>query len=234
MELTEAVPWGRLASEYISMFSLTPQDMTRRILDCAGGPSSFTSELTKQGKQAVSCDPLYEFTVKEISQRIEATYLKMTALNEANKDNFLWDRYGSPAQLGQIRMRAMRWFLDDHPEGKELGRYVTGELPSLPFATGSFDLALCSHFLFTYSEQFTAEFHVQSVVEMARVAGEVRVFPLLTAFTGELSPHLPVVMEALREQGCSVEVCAVPYEFQKGGNRMLIVTTNTKEKKADG
>ncbi len=228
MQLTEAVPWGRLASEYISMFSLTPQDMNGRILDCGGGPSSFTSELTKQGRRVTSCDPLYQFTSEEIRQRIEETYVKMTALNEANKDNFRWDMYGSPAQLGQTRMRAMRLFLDDYSQGQEQRRYVTGELPCLPFPCGSFDLALCSHFLFTYSEQFTAEFHVQSIIEMARVAHEARIFPLLTAFTGELSPHLPAVMEALREQGCSVEVCPVAYEFQKRGNRMLCVATGSR------
>ena len=222
MQLTEAVPWGRLASEYINMFALMPQDMKRRILDCAGGPSSFTSELTKQGKQVVSCDPLYQFTVEEIREQIDATYPRMNALNEANRDNFLWDMYGSPAQLGQTRMRAMRLFLDDYLEGKEQGRYITGELPLLPFASGSFDLALCSHFLFTYSEQFATEFHVQSVVEMARVASEVRVFPLLNAFSGEVSPHLPIVMEALRDRGCSVDIRPVAYEFQKGGNKMLI------------
>ena len=60
---------------------------------------------------------------------------------------------------------------------------------------------------------------------MARVASsELRVFPLLTAFSGELSPHLPAVMEALREQGCSVEIRPVAYEFQKGGNKMLVAT----------
>jgi hypothetical protein len=225
MHLEEAVPWGRLASEYISMFALTPHDMNGRMLDCAGGPSSFTSELTRQGKQVVSCDPLYQFTAEEISQRIDETYIRMTALNEANRDNFLWDMYGSPEKLGKIRMRAMRLFLDDYPEGKVHGRYIAGELPCLPFPSGSFALVLCSHFLFTYSEQFTTEFHVQSVIEMARVAQEVRIFPLLTAFDGQLSSHLPVVMEHLREQGCSVEVCPVAYEFQKGGNKMLRVVT---------
>jgi hypothetical protein len=224
LQLTEAVPWGRLASEYINMFALTPQDMKGHILDCAGGPSSFTSELTRQGRQVTSCDPLYQFTLEEIQQRIDAVYPRMTALNESNRDNFLWEMYGSPAQLGQIRMRAMRLFLDDYLEGREQGRYVTGELPCLPFPSCSFDLALSSHFLFTYSEQFTTAFHVESVLEMARVAGEVRVFPLLTAFSGEVSPHLPAVMEALRDQGCSVEVRPVNYEFQKGGNKMLIVT----------
>ena len=105
---------------------------------------------------------------------------------------------------------------------------MVGELPCLPFPSGSFDLALCSHFLFTYSEQFTTEFHVQSLLELARVADEVRVFPLLTAFSGELSPHLPVVMEALREQDCSVEICPVAYEFQKGSNKMLRVASSSR------
>ena len=120
-------------------------------------------------------------------------------------------------------MRAMRLFLDDYPAGKEAGRYVTGEMPDLPFAPDSFDLALCSHFLFTYSEQFSTAFHVESVLGMARIAAEVRVFPLLTAFSGEVSPHLPAVMEAMREEGCSVEVRPVNYEFQKGGDKMLVV-----------
>ena len=224
MQLQEVMPWGRLASEYLSLFALTPQDMNGRILDCAGGPSSFTAELTAQGKQVVSCDPLYQYSVEEISARIDETYPKMLALNEANRQNFRWEDFISPTQLGQMRMRAMRLFLDDFPDGKEKGRYVTGELPCLPFPDKSFDLALCSHFLFTYSEHFSTEFHVESLMEMARVAGEVRVFPLMTAFSGELSPHLPVVMEELREQGLAVEVRQVGYEFQRGGNRMLLVS----------
>ena len=223
LKLTEAVPWGRLASEYMRMFALTPQDLNRRILDCGGGPSSFTAEMTAQGKQVVSCDPLYQFTSEEIRQRIDETYPRITALTEASRDNFLWHDYGSPAQLGQIRMRAMRLFLDDYPAGKEQGRYFTGELPELPVPSGHFELALCSHFLFTYSEQFTEHFHVAALVEMLRVAKEVRVFPLLTAFSGDLSPHLSPVMEQLRRLGCAVEVRPVEYEFQRGGNKMLCV-----------
>src|SRR5690242_3154183 len=99
MRLTEAVPWGRLASEYIRMFALTPQDRDGRILDCGGGPSSFTAEMTQQGRQALSCDPLYAFSREEIQRRIDETAPRMTALNEANQDHFRWDDYGSPAQL---------------------------------------------------------------------------------------------------------------------------------------
>src|ERR1043165_5153236 len=100
LHLEEVVPWGRLASEYLGMFALTPHDMNGRLLDCAGGPSSFTSEMARQGKRIVSCDPLYAFTSEEIRTRIEETYPKMMTLNEANKAQFRWEEFGSPAQLG--------------------------------------------------------------------------------------------------------------------------------------
>lgn len=96
LHLENVVPWGRSAREYIAMFALTPNDLNRCILDCAAGPSSFTAEMTQQGKQVVACDPLYRFSSEEIQRRIDETYPKMTALNEAHKDNFRWDEFGSP------------------------------------------------------------------------------------------------------------------------------------------
>ena len=72
----------------------------------------------------------------------------------------------------------MEVFLRDFERGKTEGRYLPQELPKLPFADGEFDLALCSHLLFTYSGQLSADFHAQAVMEMCRVAKEVRIFPL--------------------------------------------------------
>ena len=224
MKLENVVPWGRSASEYIAMFDLKPQDLEGRILDCGGGPSSFTAEMTRQGNKAISCDPLYAFSTEEIKNKITETYPRMLALNEVNKDNFVWNRYGSPKQLAEARLRTMDVFLEDYEEGRQQGRYVIGELPSLPFADNSFDLALCSHLLFTYTKQFSEKFHIESILEMARVARQVRVFPILTAFAGEVSPHLPLLRESLVSQGFMVYVHTVGYEFQKGGNQMLMVT----------
>ena len=42
----------------------------------------------------------------------------------------------------------MEAFLADYDEGKTAGRYVDAELPALPFPNQSFDVAVCSHFLF--------------------------------------------------------------------------------------
>ena len=223
MLLESVVPWGRLASEYINMFALTPQDMKGRILDIAAGPSSFNAELTGQGKSIISVDPLYAFTAEQILSQFNANAETMLALTEANVDRFRWDEFKNPAQVARIRLRAMNNFLEDFAAGKDVGRYIEGGLPGLPFDGGAFDLALCSHFLFTYSDQFSTEFHLDSIRELARVANEVRVFPIVTQFTGDLSEHLPVVMDRLRELGYAVEVRRVEYEFQIGGNRMLSV-----------
>ncbi|MEJ2202035.1 MAG: hypothetical protein P8X63_13630, partial [Desulfuromonadaceae bacterium] len=128
----------------------------------------------------------------------------------------------SPAELGRIRLAAMRTFLADFEGSRGTGRYIAAALPCLPFADGAFELALSSHLLFLYSEQLSAAFHLQALREMLRVAGEVRVFPLLT-LAGQPSPHLQTVVEQLAASGFRVEIRSVPYEFQRGGNKMLIV-----------
>jgi hypothetical protein len=57
---------------------------------------------------------------------------------------------------------------------------------------------------------------------MCRVAGEVRVFPLL-ALEGERSPFVDDHVGDLKEAGYRVTIEKVPNEFQRGGNEMLRV-----------
>ncbi len=116
----------------------------------------------------------------------------------------------------------MRQFLSDYLAGKEQSRYIDGELPALEFSDKEFDLALCSHFLFLYSEHFSSDFHIRSIAEMCRVAGEVRIFPVLE-FGSKKSRHLEDVIEKLRAQSYECSVEKVDYEFQRGGNEMLKV-----------
>jgi hypothetical protein len=117
----------------------------------------------------------------------------------------------------------MKQFLADFEAGVQQGRYRVGELPNLPFSEGEFDLALCSHFLFTYSNLLSLEFHLDAIRELCRVAAEVRIFPLIEQFGAEHSPHVPEVLSCLGAEGYGFEVKQVPYEFQKGGNEMMRV-----------
>ena len=64
----------------------------------------------------------------------------------------------------------------DFEMGKTGGRYVTASLPRLPLRDGQFDLALCSHLLFLYSDRLSFEFHLASIEELLRVAGEFGLF----------------------------------------------------------
>ena len=116
----------------------------------------------------------------------------------------------------------MRGFLDDYEAGKQDGRYVPAALPYLPFATSSFDIVLCSHFLFFYSDSLSLTFHQQSVDELCRVAHEVRIFPLLT-YNAEPSPLVPSILEYAKQGGRIISIEKAAYEFQRGGNLMMKV-----------
>jgi SAM-dependent methyltransferase len=221
--LEEVVPWGRSFDEYRRMFDLSDADLASRILGCGDGPASFNAEATRRGLRVVSFDPLYEFSEPEIRQRIVATYPQVLEQTRRNVDEFLWDTIRSVEELGRIRMQAMQTFLDDYEGGRAAGRYVEAELPALPFSDAQFDLALCSHFLFLYSEQLDELFHRAAIFELCRVAREVRIFPLLE-LGGARSRHLSAMTEALHQEGCVATVARVPYEFQRGGNEMLRIT----------
>ena len=106
--------------------------------------------------------------------------------------------------------------------GKAEGRYVVGSLPHLPYPDRSFDIALCSHFLFLYSVQLGYEFHRDSIIEMLRVAGEARIFPIVD-LTPARSVHLDHLTKELRSRGFIVEFRKVDYEVQRGGNEMMRV-----------
>jgi hypothetical protein len=222
-KLENVIPWGRSMEEYVKMFDLTPEELKLNILDCAGGPSSFNAEMTLQGYKVISCDPVYEFTADEINRRIQDTYEIVIQGVEANQEDYIWQTIQSPEHLGAIRLAAMRQFLADFPLEIIAGRYVKYELPVLPFAENQFDLALCSHLLFTYSDHLSQKFHLASILEMCRVAKEIRIFPLLN-ISGETLPWLKPVMNELQERGYSVEIKQVTYEFQKNGNQILRVT----------
>ncbi len=221
-ELEAAAPWGRNRAEYTTFFDLTGVPAHRRILDCAGGPSSFTAEASRLGHLVVAADPLYGLSKGEIKARIEEGREAIAAGLRSAGHRFVWDVYGTPANLEATRLSAMKHFLEDYEEGLAEGRYLEAALPGLPFGDAAFDLALSSHFLFLYSAQFDLDFHLASVLELCRVAPEVRIFPLLD-LEGERSRHLLPVIDHLQGRGLATEIRKVDYEFQKSGNEMLLI-----------
>jgi hypothetical protein len=223
MKLEEVVPWGRSLAEYQSMFNLSGTDLNAKILGCGDGPASFNAEMTELGHSVVSIDPVYQFSAEQIEQRVRATYEPVISQVKQNPDRYIWQSFRDADELGKARLVAMEKFLSDYESGKNAGRYLDQSLPTLEFADDQFNLCLCSHLLFLYSEQLSLDFHVAAIHELLRIAPEVRIFPLLK-LDCEPSPYLEVVMKELANKGYNAQVQSVAYEFQKGGNQMLSIS----------
>ncbi len=224
MKLDAVVPWGRTLAEYQAMFNLSDANLSAwsnaKILGCGDGPASFNAEMTQRGFAVTSIDPIYEFTAAQIRQRVEDTYETIVNQLRQNLEGYVWRNFSGPEALGQARLGAMEKFLQDYLEGKLAGRYQCQALPKIKFRDQEFTLCLCSHLLFLYSEQLSLEFHLAAICELLRVAHEVRIFPLVQ-LNGKISPYVDLVIENLSQQGFTIHIETVAYEFQKGGNQML-------------
>lgn len=220
-QLDQVVPYGRSYAEYRRMFALTDKEMKGRILGVADGPSSFNAEATRAGYKVVSVDPLYDFSAQQIQHRIKQTFERVVQETRANAHQFVWKEFQNVEAVASARKKAMKTFIEDYPNGRHYGRYIPASLPMLPFEDGQFDIAVCSHFLFLYSEQLDYRFHLAAMQEMLRVARQVRVFPLHT-LANQPSPHVQPLIRALIELGFEVGTRHVDYEFQRGAHRMFV------------
>ena len=219
-QLKDIVPWGRSFLEYLAMFALSDDDLSKPILGCGDGPASFNADLTKKGGTVVSVDPLYAYGGDEIKKRIEETFDQIIQETRMNMNEFVWQNIRSIDELGKVRMEAMHDFLSDYPQGKLEGRYLAESAPILSFPDNSFSLAVVSHFLFLYSNRLDLKFHIDTITELCRVCGETRIFPLLQ-LGATPSPHVQPVNDHFGALGYEVGLEKVSYEFQRGGNLML-------------
>ena len=236
-KLAESIVPPMYSSEYIELLKHDEATTVQLVAARAIGKSIIDSALSvrsgclslpdDQCRSVVSVDPVYQFSPEQIRVQINRTYPTIMHQLRDNLDDYVWTNISSPEELGQLRMKTMNKFLSDYSEGKNESRYVFGELPILPFGDQTFDLALCSHFLFLYSDYLSAEFHYQAIQQMLRTAREVRVFPLLT-LGRQPSPYLDEVSERFRQFGRTCTIKTVDYEFQRGGNQMLRVTIQHK------
>lgn len=217
---------GRTFMEYVSMFDLDPMILEdRSVLDCPSGVGSFVATANERGIPAVGADVIYGLSPDQLEQRCREDYEYVANQLPEKADLFNWEFYGDIEGRRQLLKQAYKTFLDDYATERERDRYVHAALPELPFESDSFSLVLSAHFLFLYGDRLDYEFHLASLRELARVAAdEVRVFPLVELDT-EQYHHLNAVIEALREDGFAVERVDVPFEFQKGANEMLVISS---------
>jgi hypothetical protein len=223
MQLERVVPFGRSLDEYVKMFSLSERDLQKSILGVGDGPASFNAEGTRLGYKIKSIDPLYVFTADQIKSRFYQVVDNVIEQVKNSPEDWVWTYHSSPDDLRKNRERATEIFCGDYEQGRAESRYEVGELPKLKYQNDEYELGLCSHFLFLYSDHFDEKFHLDSTHEMLRVCQEVRIFPLLTLML-KPSQHLKPVIEELEAKGYICQVEKVSYGLQRGGNKMLKIT----------
>ncbi len=220
LKLDKVVPIGRSLGEYIKMFNLTEKDLQKNIIGVGDGPASFNAEATQIGSKVISIDPIYQFTALEIQQRFDAVIDNIMAQVKANPNDWVWSYHQSPEDLFDNRKKSLNKFISDYYQGKLEQRYQIGELPKLHYQDNQFDLALCSHFLFLYSDFYDYQFHYLSIKEMLRISKEIRIFPLLKLDL-KFSEYVDKIVKDFKDQKYTIVVVNVEYQLQKGGNQML-------------
>jgi ubiquinone/menaquinone biosynthesis C-methylase UbiE len=214
----------RSFTEYEKMFVLEKEILDQGvILDIAAGASSFTATVKSKGLQAYAADPLYRKSIAEMAEygRNEITIStdKLAKLTET----FDWSYYGNIERHRENRLSSLDVFMEDYAKADAKATYYPSALPELPFATNTFSLVLCSHFLFLYQEQFDYAFHLNAIMEMYRVCqvgGQIRIYPVYD-LKGMPYSYLEQLINHMKELGALVELRASQLPFLPGSTHFL-------------
>lgn len=220
--MRKLVLWGHHVDEYREMFALSATDLKSNLLEYGCGASAVNKELSQQGGLVTSCDPLFALDKSTLSTKVSLIFDDMVARIKDVQQKFDFSHYGGLDALIASRRQGMNEFFSDYTQGQAEKRYLPLVNHSLPFADHTFDFALSSHYLFAELDNQDLDFHLQAIRELARVAKEVRIFPLIDRY-GQPSTFLGPILLALQQDKLGVEVREVKYHLQPKGNAMLRV-----------
>lgn len=221
------VLWGHHLDEYKDMFALSEADLEKHFLEYASGATAFNAELHALGGRCVSYDAWFDLDKARLAKKIEAQIATRARDFQSQTQPLDFKRYGDLSHLLAYRKEGIALFLSDYDAGRQEGRYIADLGPhllpkKLPFERDFFDIALVAHAFFSDVPYQTIDDHVFQIQELARVAKDVRIFPLVDA-DGIPSPCLGPVLLKLQQANYGVEVREVAYHLQTKGNAMLRV-----------
>jgi hypothetical protein len=225
MDYGTIAPYGRSFEEYCLMFALEERDRVKRVIGVGDGPCNFNAEATRRGWRVVSVDPLYGLPREEVKARVQAAIEPMVASVALTPQHWTWSRHKDATALSEHRRATVRDFTGDLAEGARAGRYVAAALPSLPFRSGAFDLALCAHLLFSWSGVLDLDFHRQAIAEMLRVAGEVRIFPTSKNLAMRRSRYVSAIAAEWTARGCDVRIGTMTTPQYAAGEQLIITAS---------
>jgi len=132
LQLDRVVLLGRTFEEYRRYFLLEPDDLTgKKVLDVAGGVSSFCAEAHNRGIKVTAFDPIYSLAAEKIRERSESD-LESVYRSIGRVPTYRWGFYKNPDYMRKLRERASAIFFADysaHPQ-----RYAKGEFAAIAFS----------------------------------------------------------------------------------------------------
>ena len=175
------VLWGCTIADYREVFGVDDKLLAGRVLEHACGPTAFNAEQTMRGQVVQSQDALFAEPPDVLSQHI------LSACAHS---------------VGQVSNEGVHTFLADFAKGLQEGRYRAVSTPPFAGKDFSFDCALTALSLF---EETDVQHYLAILLELARLAPEVRLYPL-TDSTGSPAPLLGPLLLALQQANHGTEV----------------------------
>lgn len=221
---TPLIPsWVHNLSDYRRMFALSDQDLTRSILEYPAGISSFNAEMKMlKASQVISGDRHYNLEPQSMVKHVEQLVQQLAEQLHHYQDRLIDAKPNAVQEIVSRWTEDAQLFLNDYVSGHRDTRYQYMNLPKLPFADFEIELALCPDILFRSGNASPDK----DIMELCRVAEEVRIFPLLDEY-GEISKAIGPSILNLQNKNYGVEICEVPYQLLKGSNAMLRVWAKT-------
>lgn len=210
---------SRSFAEYLAFFNLDESCLPARVLDCSAGASSFVAERADVGSAPLPLTLPMRIPPGSWSQPEQAWPAGPSS---------------SPTTRTGSSMTGTDPHLAAHRCARTRSKHSSGTTPAHPSGTSRRPCPVCrskptpstwpcAHTCSSPGPPITTKlWHLASLVELCRVATEVRVFPLVLQGTGEAVEFLPSLRDRLEHRfGISSNIVAVAYEFQRGAHHML-------------
>lgn len=234
-QLERVACFGRSFDEYTEMLGLNCAELIgTSILDCAGGPSSFTAEANRKGIKAVACDPVYALHVDDIITNAEHDIPACIRETQKHRERFMRENSEEDIVFLNEKMKALKTFSDDFRKIDACRRYIPSAFPHLPFFDSSFDMVVCANLLFLYSNIetggilpasiFDYKFHQRSLCEMIRICRkEVRIYPIVGP-NSQKHPYIEALFDDPTFFDFEMEIVPVSFKDVRGACQMLKIS----------
>lgn len=214
--------WIYNLADYRHIFALNGPDFQKKMLIYPSGISSVNAELHALGHSVTSIDPLYRLSFKEMSDYVQKVLKENKVYLRQNLNILSAPNEAAAESVLAAWQKSAEQFLADYEEGKKQGRYRAQDCPDAHSNGQSFELLLCSDFLFNAIAQNAPQ---KILNTLCASAAEVRIFPIEKSASSEIGP----ILLSFQQRNFGIELRSVSFPQRHNGHAMLRIWANLCE-----